>query len=113
MVNVRFPWISSRNSPVFRYLKDFCKCRYYSGPCNEPGFVITTAAAAKSLQSGLTLCDLMDHSPPGSFVHGILQAIGVRLFSGGIRKRIPGQEEGIQESSNTKIGSLFRRIQAE
>ena len=26
------------------------------------------------LQSCLTLCDLMDHSPPGSSVHGILQA---------------------------------------
>ena len=29
---------------------------------------------AKSLQSCLTLCDLMDCSPPGSPVHGILQA---------------------------------------
>ena len=32
------------------------------------------AAAAKSLQSCLTLCDPMDSSPPGSSVHGILQA---------------------------------------
>ena len=29
---------------------------------------------AKSLQSCLTLCNLMDHSPPGSSVHGISQA---------------------------------------
>ena len=29
---------------------------------------------AKSLQSCLTLCDPMDYSPPGTFVHGILQA---------------------------------------
>ena len=29
---------------------------------------------AKSLQSWPTLCDPMDHSPPGSSVHGILQA---------------------------------------
>ena len=29
---------------------------------------------AKSLQSCLTLCDPMDCSPPGSSVHGILQA---------------------------------------
>ena len=29
---------------------------------------------AKPLQSRLTLCDPMDYSPPGSFVHGILQA---------------------------------------
>ena len=32
------------------------------------------AAAAKSLQSCPTLCDPMDCSPPGSSVHGILQA---------------------------------------
>ena len=30
------------------------------------------AAAAKSLQSCLTLCDPMDSCPPGSSVHGIL-----------------------------------------
>ena len=29
---------------------------------------------AKSLQSCLTLCDPVDRSPPGSSVHGILQA---------------------------------------
>ena len=33
-----------------------------------------TAAAAKSLQSCLTLCDPIDRSPPGSPVPGILQA---------------------------------------
>ena len=32
------------------------------------------AAAAKSLQLCPTLCDSMIHSPPGSSVHGILQA---------------------------------------
>ena len=32
------------------------------------------AAAAKSFQSCLTLCDPVDGSPPGSFVAGILQA---------------------------------------
>ena len=34
----------------------------------------TAAAAAKSLQSCLTLCDPIDSSPPGSPVPGILQA---------------------------------------
>ena len=34
----------------------------------------TTAAAAKSLQSCLTLCNPIDGSPPGSPVPGILQA---------------------------------------
>ena len=32
------------------------------------------AAAAKSLQSCLTLSDPMDYSPPGSSTHGIFQA---------------------------------------
>ena len=43
-------------------------------------------AAAKSLQSGLTLCDPMDCSLPGSCVHGIFQARvlewGAIAFSG-------------------------------
>ena len=34
---------------------------------------ITHCMCAKSLQSCLTLCDTMNHSPPGSSVHGILQ----------------------------------------
>ena len=34
----------------------------------------TAAAAAKSLQSCLTLCDPIDSSPPGSPIPGILQA---------------------------------------
>ena len=32
------------------------------------------ATAAKSLQLCLTLCDPIDNSPPGSSIHGILQA---------------------------------------
>ena len=35
---------------------------------------MVAAAAAKSLQSCLTLCDPIDGSPPGSSVHGILHA---------------------------------------
>ena len=35
---------------------------------------LSTAAAAKSRQSCLTLCDPIDGSPPGSSVPGILQA---------------------------------------
>ena len=37
-------------------------------------FNLFIAAAAKSLQSCLTLCDPIDGSPPGSPVSGILQA---------------------------------------
>ena len=54
----------------------FSRQEYWSGvpllsPFQESA---AAAAAAKSLQSCLTLCDLMDCSPPGSSVHGILQA---------------------------------------
>ena len=37
-------------------------------------FVAAAAAAAKSLQSCLTLCNSIDGSPSGSTVPGILQA---------------------------------------
>ena len=46
--------------------KVFCPSVAYS--------LVGTAAAAKSLQSCLTLCDPIDGSPPGSPVPGILQA---------------------------------------
>ena len=36
--------------------------------------IIGVAAAAKSLQLCPTLCDPVDSSPPGSFVHGIFQS---------------------------------------
>ena len=42
--------------------------------CTLPYAHIYTAAAAKALQSCPTLCNPMDCSPPGSSVHGILQA---------------------------------------
>ena len=42
--------------------------------CIRHHFLPVAAAAAKSLQSCLTLCDAIDSSPPGSSVHGILQA---------------------------------------
>ena len=38
------------------------------------GLISAAAAAAKSLQSCLTLCDPIDGSAPGSPVPGILQA---------------------------------------
>ena len=39
------------------------------------------AAAAKSLQLCLILCDLIDGSPPGSPVPGILQARTLEWFA--------------------------------
>ena len=45
------------------------------------------AAAAKSLQSCLTLSDPMDCSPPGSSVHGIFHARVVECFATAFSKR--------------------------
>ena len=45
-----------------------------SGYFNPSTFAHSAAAAAKSLQSCLTLCDPIDGSLPGSPVPGILQA---------------------------------------
>ena len=44
-----------------------------SGGYNN-SFIAAAAAAAKSLQSCLTLCDPIDSSPPGFPIPGILQA---------------------------------------
>ena len=41
---------------------------------NLDNLEFAAAAAAKSLQSCLTLCDPIDGSPPGSPIPGILQA---------------------------------------
>ena len=41
---------------------------------------VAAAAAAKWLQSCPTLCDPMDSSPPGSSVHGILQASAIPQY---------------------------------
>ena len=45
----------------------------------QPHIISAAAAAAKSLQSCLTLCDPIVSSPPGSPIPGILQA---RVWSG-------------------------------
>ena len=42
--------------------------------CYPIAVLASAAAAAKSLQSCLTLCDPIDGSPPGSSIPGILQA---------------------------------------
>ena len=53
-------------SPATRVTQIKTTVRYY--------FALTAAAAAKSLQLCLTLCDPRDGSPPASPVPGILQA---------------------------------------
>ena len=46
---------------------------------NNLRYIDASAAAAKSLQSCLTLCDPIDGSPPGSSIRGTVQA---RILSG-------------------------------
>ena len=59
---------------------DYMLCEVGTGPgaagsCEvKPEEAWIVCMRAKSLQSCLTLCDPMDCSPPGSSVHGILQA---------------------------------------
>ena len=72
------PWDSPTSKMIFLNLHTF-----------RSAFCVTqlnAAAAAKSLQSCLTLCDPIDDSPPGSPIPGILQARvlewGAIAFSG-------------------------------
>ena len=51
-----------------------CVCVCVCAGVRIPGFMTITCVRAQSLQSCLTLCDPLDHGPPGSSVHGILQA---------------------------------------
>ena len=80
---------------------------------------INLCYCAKSLQSGPTHCDAMDHSPPGSSVHGILQArilewVAVPFSRGSSRPRdqtwvsritfLPSKPPG--KPMNTGVGNL-------
>ena len=70
----------------------FSRQEYWSGVPLLPA----AAAAAKSLQSCPTLCDPVDNSPPGSPVHGILQArilewVAVPFSRGSSQSRVPTQ----------------------
>ena len=83
--------------------------------------MLSAAAAAKSLQSCPTLCSPMDHHPPGSSVHGILQArilewVVVTFSRGSSQPRdrtqvscimansLPAEPQG--KPKNTGVGSL-------
>ena len=66
------PWTAAYQAPPSM---GFSRQEYWSGvPLPSPSLITAVAAAAKSLQSCLTLCDPIDSSPPGSPVPGILQA---------------------------------------
>ena len=52
---------------------------WHPARCLIHSVCVCVCVHAKSVQSCLTLCDPVDWSPPGSSVHGILQA---RMWSG-------------------------------
>ena len=62
-------WASYLTSMFFSFFH--CRCEAIIIPDAQ---TLGVFMCAKSLQSCLTLCDPMDCSPPGSSVHGILQA---------------------------------------
>ena len=64
-------WTHCYGTPRDKYVLNTRKCRSSHFRLD---ILKATAAAAKSLQSCLTLCDPIDGSPPGSPVPGILQA---------------------------------------
>ena len=74
------PWLGFFASKMFRVWP--CGCHRFLATCWQllclflslKSATAAAAAAAKSLQSCLTLCNPIDGSPPGSAVPGILQA---------------------------------------
>ena len=82
-------WGKSGNSDRFYFLEFQIHGRWWQQLWNSkmlaPGRKAMTnlaaAAAAKSLQSRPTMCDLIDGSPPGSCIPGILQARTLELVA--------------------------------
>ena len=66
-------WLSTAELPHFCHSEPNV-CISFIFIVLMPVIAATAAAAAKSLQSCLTLWDPIDGSPPGSSLHGILQA---------------------------------------
>ena len=97
--------------------------------CDDEGNLRVMAAAARLLQSCLTLCDPIDGSPPGSPVPGILQARTLEwvaiAFSKGdgwapsirsnqptqklLRSLLMNQEEGLEVFGHSEKSSKLRK----
>ena len=69
-------------------------------------YTIDACVFAKSLQLCPTLCDSMDCSPPGSFVHGILQARTLEWAA------MPSSRGSSQPRDRTHISYLLHWHQA-
>ena len=67
-------WDLNTTHSVIQLSQTGLKWDSFSSIYSPMSHITASAAAAKSLQSCLTLCDPIDRSPPGSPVPGILQA---------------------------------------
>ena len=67
----------------------------------DPPHLLSLCVYAKSLQSCLTLCNLMDCSPPSSSVHGILQSRTLKWVT------MPFSRESSQPRDWTRISYIF------
>ena len=61
---------------------------------------------AKSLQSYLTICDPIDYSPPGSSVHGILQARILEWVDAPSSRKSPQSRDHLRNPNNMHISNL-------
>ena len=66
--------------------------------------VLLAGHSCSDTQSCLSLCDPMDYSPPGSFVHGILQA---RILE---RVAMPSSKGSSQPRDRTQVSCIAGRF---
>ena len=71
---VAFPFFRGSSQPRDRTQVSLTADGFFNSWATREAHSTAAAAAAKSLQSCPTLCDPTDGSPPGSSIHGILQA---------------------------------------
>ena len=83
-----------------------------ASPAFQVGSISTAAAAAKSLQSCLTLCDPIDGSPPGSPVPGILQTrtLVFVMINAGLEVYAYGRTDAEAEAPVFWSSDIHRRL---
>ena len=69
--------------------------------------IVYVCMLARLLQSCLTLCNHMDHSPPDSSVHGILQA---RILEWVARPSFRGSSQPRHQTSISYISCINRQV---
>ena len=86
------------------YVTATCVSRHHTQALNKYLFNEYPCECAKFLQSSRTLCDPMDCSPPGSSVHGLLQARILDWVA------IPSSSGSSQPRDRTRLSWVDRRV---